>query len=298
MVTSGHPPVSGQSPAPWSSALDGVAGPVWLPRAGGPKSYGVRMSLARPRGPLPKRVYWTRRVLVLGLALGLVLGIGRLLGGDSDASGSPEPAAAVGSASATPSATSSVGAQPAGAPTDGPKRKKKDRRVRVPLATPTGPCQDSDVRVDPAMQGGARAGGDVRLTLELRTFESPACNWDVSADTLAVRLTSGSDRIWSSQECPSAVPDSSVVLRDRRPVLVEVTWSGRRSDASCSRNTLWAEPGWYHVTAAAMGSDPRSQQFELLSPAPVTITPTPTPKPEPSEDAKQEQGDSGQAADD
>ncbi len=32
-------------------------------------------SLTRPRGPLPRRVYWVRRVLVLGTALALVVGM-------------------------------------------------------------------------------------------------------------------------------------------------------------------------------------------------------------------------------
>ena len=38
-------------------------------------------SVSHPRGRLPSRVYWTRRVMVLGVALLLVFGIGKLLGG-------------------------------------------------------------------------------------------------------------------------------------------------------------------------------------------------------------------------
>jgi hypothetical protein len=221
-------------------------------------------------------VYWTRRVLVLLVAFALVFGISRLLGGGSDSEAKPsaQPAASVESATGTPSATSTSDAQATGK-AESPKKKP----TVVPLATPSGPCQDSDVRVVPAMQGGAYAGDDVALTLELSTFVSPACNWEVSADSIAVRLTSGSDRIWSSQDCPSAVPEEPVVLRNRQVSLVSVTWSGRRSDSDCSRTTTWAEPGYYHVSAAAMGSEPESEQFELLAPAPVTITPTPTPRP-------------------
>ncbi len=218
-------------------------------------------------------------MLVLVVAFALVFGISRLLGGGSDSEAKPsaQPAAAVESASGTPSALSTSDAQAPGK-AETPKSKKRSK-VTVPLATPSGPCQDSDVRVVPAMDGNAYAGDDVALTLELSTFASPACNWEVSADTIAVKLTSGSDRVWSSQDCPSAVPEEPVVLRNRQAVLVDVTWSGRRSDSDCSRTTLWAEPGYYHVSAAAMGSEPESEQFELLAPAPVTITPTPTPKP-------------------
>lgn len=246
------------------------------------------MSVTRPRGPLPARVYWTRRVLVLGVAFALVFGIGRLLGGFSGRAAEPaaRPAAAE-SPTGSPTAVSTSEAL------TGDQRKGGTRRsqVRVPLAMPSGPCQDSDVRVVPALKNNPYAGGDVRLTLQLTTFSTPACNWEVSPETLAVKLSSGSDRIWSTQDCPNAVPHQPVVLRrDRRPVLVDVVWSGRRSDPDCSRVTEWAEPGYYHVAAAAMGSEPADQQFRLLPPAPVTITPTPKPKksPKPEQSSKPE----------
>ena len=59
-----------------------------------------------PRGPLPARVYWVRRTLVLIVALALVFGIGKLLtgfGGDPKAT----TAAAVPSRTAQPTASPS-----------------------------------------------------------------------------------------------------------------------------------------------------------------------------------------------
>lgn len=144
---------------------------------------------------------------------------------------------------------------------------------------PTGPCRDSDVRVAPVLRETAFAGGDVRLTLRLTTLVSPACSWQVGPATVAVKLTSGSDRIWSSQDCPSTVPTVPVVLRSAKASFVDVSWPGRRSDSDCSTMTAWAVPGWYHVSAAALGSEPATEQFELKAPAPRTITPTPTPRP-------------------
>lgn len=237
-------------------------------------------------------------MLVLLVAFGLVFGVTRLFGGEGDESPAPvaQPAAGTVTSEADPRAVSTADARPQ--PTATPTKKK---RTRPPLAMPTGPCQDSDVKVVPAVLDTAYAGEDVRLTLKLRTFESPACNWEVSAESVAVKLTSGNDRIWSSQECPAVVPTESVILRKRPATLVDVVWSGRRSDAECSRLTQWAQPGWYHVSAAAMGSEPESQQFELRSPAPITITPSPTPKPKADreradrEQADPEQGDREQA---
>lgn len=240
------------------------------------------MSVTRPRGPLPPRVYWTRRVLVLTLVCALVFGVGQLLGGTpGDEEGpSAQPAAAQGDA-ASETATRTALPTPT-IPADQRKRaKKRDAKAKpskTPLAMPSGPCRDSDVRVAPAMEGQAYAGSDVQLTLELSSVESAACTWEVSRDSVAVKVTSGDDRIWTTQECPAAVPKRPVVLRSAKPTTVEVTWSGRRSDPDCSRTTLWALPGYYHLSTAAMGSEPESQQFRLREPAPATITPSPKAK--------------------
>jgi hypothetical protein len=246
------------------------------------------MSVTRPRGRLPARVYWVRRLLVLGVALGLVFGISRLFGGGD---GSPEPAAQPASSNrsdGSPSAVSTADARPGSSP--GAEPSPQRTKTKPPLAMPTGPCRDNDVRVVPDLQETAYAGGDVRLTLQLTTFVSAACTWTVSPETVAVRLTSGSDRIWSSQDCPKAVPEAQVVLRDEKATFVDVTWGGRRSDSDCSRNTQWAEPGYYHVATAAMGSEPESQQFRLHQPV-VTVAPSPTPRPKDKKKQDDERAD-------
>jgi hypothetical protein len=97
-----------------------------------------------------------------------------------------------------------------------------------------------------------------------------------------VKVTSGSDRIWSTQECSGAVPKQSVVVRKDHPVDVSVAWNGQRSDSDCTRSTAWAEPGYYHVIAASFGAEPIDVQFALRSPVPRTITATPTPKNKPT----------------
>ncbi len=235
------------------------------------------MSVVRPRGRLPARVYWFRRLLLLGVVFGLVFGLSRVFGGGGDASPDPaaRPAAGVATSDATPSATSTADATARTTP----RPAGRGTKTRTPLAMPSGPCQDSDVQVVPSLDDDAFMGEDVRITLRLTTLRSPACTWEVSPSTVVVKLTSGSDRIWSSQDCPTAVPTEAVVLRDRKATRVDVLWTGRRSDSDCSKLTEWAQAGYYHVTAAAMGSDPASQQFQLRSPAPITITPTPTPRP-------------------
>lgn len=240
-------------------------------------------TVSSPRGPLPPRVYWTRRVLVLGVALAMVFGIGRLLGGSPDPSenDSARPASADAS---TPAAgrTASDGATGDAAPAGTNSEKKvKAKKTKTPLAVPTGPCADDDIVASPTVDGRAYAGQDVTITLNLRAASSPACSWEVSPDSVVVKLTSGSDRIWSTQDCPAAIDTAPVVVRKDHTTKVEVTWSGQRSDDECSRTTLWAQPGYYHVGAAALGAEPQNEQFELLTPTAPTITATPKVKKKP-----------------
>jgi hypothetical protein len=262
-------------------------------------------AVTRPRGPLPRRVYWTRRCIVLVLALLLVVGVSRLLGGGG---GGTEPTARqVGAAASTSSAptTASSPTSPApsgtGTPSTGPEAtatttaratstptatgsptgtagKAGTSRSAVPLAEPTGPCSAHDIVATPSVKGSAYAGRPVVFRLALTTKESPACTWTVSPRAVVVEVTSGSDRVWSTQQCPGAVPKQEVVVRRDHPVTVTVAWNGQRSDEGCTRSTTWAETGSYQVTAAAFGSDPADEQFQLLTPPARTVTKSPKPR--------------------
>ena len=238
---------------------------------------------ALTRGPLPARVYWTRRLLVLGTAFLLVLGLARILTGGSDATSTEEPQAA--QVAATPTATGPSAPLPTPTATETRKQRKPGQKKteRAPLlAQPEGTCVDSDVAVTPTVEDPV-AGRTVLLVLELRTVSSPACTWQVSPESVTLKLTSGRDDIWSSQQCPGAVPTQSVVIRSAVSTKVGVRWSGRRSDDGCTQLTEWALPGWYHVAAAALAGEPSDLQFELQRPTREVITRTPEPADKPSD---------------
>ncbi|MEP7091163.1 MAG: hypothetical protein ABI776_13775 [Nocardioidaceae bacterium] len=259
-------------------------------------------AVTRPRGPLPHRVYWTRRMLVVVVALALVFAIAHLLGGTSGGTGpSARPvgapqtgttsAAATGSPSPTADPSQATPTSPTSTPVSTPSGTASGAAagrgaVATPLPQPTGTCANSDVVVVPSVSGTAYAGGAVVVTTTLTTQQSPACTWTLSARSLVVKITSGPDRIWSTQQCSGAVPRQVVTLRKDTPVSVAVPWNGLRFDADCTRPTSWAENGYYHVVAAAFGGEPTDVQFRLLDPVPSTVTRTPTPSPKATSAAK------------
>ena len=69
------------------------------------------------------------------------------------------------------------------------------------------------------------------------------------------------------------------MVRAEKPERVAMRWSGRRSDEGCKLfSAPWAEQGYYHVVAAALGGEPTDQQFELINPSPKTVTKAPKPE--------------------
>jgi hypothetical protein len=234
------------------------------------------------RGPLPARVYWTRRLLMLALALLLVVGIARLLGSGSDASSGPDRAAQV---AAEPTSTPGTGGATLPGTTPGAtlpaQPTQRPGKARIVLAEPQGTCVPEDIAVSPeAKKAVAGPHGEIRIALHLRTLESEACTWRVSHHALTLKITSGQDDIWSSRQCPRVIPRRDVVVRRDVTTTVDVAWNGRRSDQGCGVESAWALPGTYHVTAAALAGEPADEQFVLEAPARpvITLAPSPTEK--------------------
>lgn len=234
-------------------------------------------TVTRPRGPLPARVYWTRRAVVLVVAFVLVFGLGKLLGGGSDGSSDDQGTAAQASGDRTSQTT-------AAQTTRATAKARKPKRV---LAQPDGPCEARDILVEPVISRTPN-DGDVRIPLAL-TGKAAACTWTASEDTIVVKIVSGPDKIWTSQQC-SFLTEKDVVVRSAVATKVTMTWHGRRSDEECSAAAKWARTGSYHVIAAALGGEPTDTQFELTRPAAERVTITPSPRQKSSKSSQPAEG--------
>lgn len=267
-------------------------------------------ALTTPKGPLPARVYWFRRLLLLSVVLLVVFTTARLLADSGDGE-SAEAAVTVSAQQnedpdgtqeqdgtegqdAEESATDEDGEaenseagdseaeEPTPSATSKPKKPKKAKKTPPPLPEPDGVCANEDVVVTPAV-AKKRTGPKVKINLVLRAKDQEACTWEVSPSTVTVKIDSGKrnnpDDIWQSRHCPAVVPTKEVVLYAGTDTVVPITWNGRRSDSDCSGQTDWAKLGWYHIRAAAYAGEPTDVQFELTRPSPVTVTRTVEPEP-------------------
>lgn len=239
-------------------------------------------NVIRPSGPLPPRVYWTRRLLLL-VVLVVVLSVlwwvlGRVTGGTPDSAASQEPPAPsssvvltttpVGGDDQDPSGSGSGGAPGPGhtrhngtsVETDHHPREGKQHQPE--LAEPTGECDPAAVDMEIAVSD-SRAGRATPARLLLTSTATPACTLAVTATSLVLRVTSGDDIVWSSDDCPDMVLAKEMVVRAEPATAYRFTWNGRRSTEGCHGLGRLAEPGGYWVEAALIGGDPHRAYFDL-----------------------------------
>lgn len=246
------------------------------------------MTSLAPRGPLPARVYWFRRLMLLSVVFLVVFGTARLVGGGDEKPESAEAttvAAETGEKKAEDEKDADSGddaeAQAPAEPTPSATPEAVAEKTPAPRPEPSGVCDNSDVTINPVVAKN-RKTTKVVIGLVLRTKEAEACTWQVSPRSVTVKIDSGSrkspDDIWQSRHCPDVVPTKDVTLYKEHGTRVLMAWNGRRSDSECSDQTDWAKTGWYHIKAAAYAGEPADKQFELKRPASVTVTKTVEPK--------------------
>ena len=189
-------------------------------------------ALLHPRGPLPPGVYWRRRAVTL---LAVVLA-GVLLTRACGADGEPRTTL---SPSPSPTTTASR-----------PPRTPAPSPTASPLPTAVGRCRPSNLVVN------ARADDDLYpagrrpvLTIGVRNTGSAPCTFDVGQANREIRVTSGNDRIWSSDDCsPGGAAQLATLRPGAAPTEFSVTWSRKRSAPGCPAGLRDAAPGTYRVT--------------------------------------------------
>ena len=108
-----------------------------------------------------------------------------------------------------------------------------------------------------------RAGRENTATFQLTSLDPPACTLSITPQTLLVKVTSGDDNVWSSDDCPDALPARQIVVRRDQPSSYEFMWNGERSADGCETEDGGVEPGGYYVEAALIGGEPHEAFFDI-----------------------------------
>jgi hypothetical protein len=212
-------------------------------------------------------VYWVRRA-VLSIMLLLIVSTlwwaaGRLNGGGSDGHGATSPNAA-GSNGGGDGSQAAAGSGQDQSQDDGSgqhKHRHHKPKHHGPVA-PSGDCAPTDVAIAVVVHD-VKAGHANPVDLELTSVGTPACTLAITPDSLAIRITSGPDVVWTSDECPNAVLAREVVVRAHKPAVYTFDWNGRRSTETCAQPGKVAERGGYWAEAALIGADMQRAYFDV-----------------------------------
>lgn len=208
-----------------------------------------------------------RRTLVLVVALVLVFAIARVLSSFGGADDNAGAATVAQTNTAVPEHVPGLTLVPKGG-----------AAASAPLSQPTGTCDDTDVAVSPDVDTLAGGGGHP-LTMLVSSTSGETCSWRVSPRSLAVKITSDGERIWSSQDCPGVIASDTVVVRppDEKKTKVKVAWGGHRSVPNCVGGQPYAGLGAYRVEAASVGGEPSQVEFSIVAPPRPRVTETASP---------------------
>jgi cytoskeletal protein RodZ len=190
----------------------------------------------------------------------------------SSSTASPSP-----TDSATPEATSTASPTDGGVVTPDPKQKAKTQRKTPPTeAEKKKAAAQAAAKKAAAKQAAARKkaaapvlatcpAGDLRPTLtgpkkvkarKSATFaaslingSSKSCYLKVTSSNYTLTIVSGKDKIWSSEDCPAAVPASSRKLASQKSLDWKITWNGQRSGSGCKKERDAPKAGYYWAIA-------------------------------------------------
>lgn len=212
-------------------------------------------SFLHPVGPQPTGVYWVRRGVLIAAVLVVVTVVGVVFN-QPGTSQTAAPVSASPVASSSPSVlvsqspTASASASPSASP------------------SPTGPLACDSTNTELGLSGYQRVKADSKQPFKLSVTNSgdATCVLDLKASNFVLTITSGSDRIWSTDDCTKWVPSKKTKLAAGKAHEFTITWTVKRSSAGCKLAKATLGAGTY-VAEAAFDKDATARQVFQVSAA-------------------------------
>ena len=93
---------------------------------------------------------------------------------------------------------------------------------------------------------------------------STACTIGWEPTTAELRIHSGTDRIWSTKDCPAWFTTvAPQVVQPGKAMSAKVDWQGRRSYPGCKLASTDIRPGTYVATAEVQGTAAAQKAFAV-----------------------------------
>ncbi len=238
-------------------------------------------TVLHPSGPEAPQTYWLRRAVVIAAAVIVVaVVIALIVNGSSTGSAvqqQPPVTGPTGVAATTPTPfaqsssvpAASASASAAGTPSAGDpsatssastvaKSKASTTATASPKAKKSGPtaCDAAQLRATLTGKQRLKPKQPNTFTLSLINGSGQTCLATVSDANFELKIYSGTDRIWSTDDCSTAMTRRTVTLKAEQAMEWKVSWNGRRSRADCKNRPEIPRTGTYFATAQLDGAKP------------------------------------------
>jgi hypothetical protein len=197
-----------------------------------------------PIGPLPAAVYWRRRLVLLAALLAALFVLRACVGGGD--------APRTTGAGPTPTVTRSAATKPSPTPSRSLVR--------------TGPVTCTDAMLQLTVTSDAKTypvGSSPRFVLRVANTSDRSCRRDLGGKPLELRVYSGEDRIWSSDDCGDTTTSSVQTIGAHSYLETTMTWPGTRSRPGCTGDKPKAQPGTYYVRLSVGSARTSGAVFRL-----------------------------------
>lgn len=232
--------------------------------------------LLHPVGPETAQTYWARRALAFGATMVLAVAATLIINGMSNglalrSNPSPPMAGYPVPSPASPSSAQSAISTPiaAGASTSAtsmypaPEATKLEGSRKRAESRGSVDCPAQELR--PTLTGRQRLAPKKPTTFQLSLINGTdqSCMARVTKTNFELTISSGSDRIWSTADCPSIIKPISRKLGAEHAVAWTLTWDGKRSKPDCRSARKAPRPGRYLATAQLEGAEPVQLRMTL-----------------------------------
>lgn len=245
-----------------------------------------------PVGPEEPRTYWIRRAVVGGVILVVLVAVialvAALAGGDEGNTAEPPPAtgptlqpAGTPTPTTSPSATdgspepsssdksSKSSSEPSKTPSASDESSKKSSKSAEPSkpassAPPAKPaaCKPADLRTTLTGPRTVTPGKDVTFQAGVINGGTTACTFTLDPESYVFRIYSGTDKIWTTDDCAKWLPEVTATLKPQQDVTWKVTWSVQRSKG-CELVKAELRPGTYAANSLVEGAKPAQVVMQL-----------------------------------
>jgi len=191
--------------------------------------------VVHPVGPEGARVYWIRRLIMIAVAICLIALLWAFLARGGKSSSGRQ---------AGPTSSPSTSAAPSGG----------------------AGCVAASLQVTLTGSAQAYAASEMpSFTLTAVNTSKTACTLTMSDASRQLVITSGSDRIWSSADCPATAPPATplLLLAAGDKGTATIAWDRTRSAQGCPAGLAAPRSGTYKAAGSLLGANSDAVVFTL-----------------------------------